>query len=290
MLYTVAMDLKTYSLIDFGNGQRLEQWGPYRLIRPDPTAVGVPVHPDLWQSADAVYEGEKGKGAWKTSRDLPVAWPVAFDDLQLSTRLAPYKHTGVFPEQIENWRFARTQAKQSGKPLTILNLFAYTGGATMALAKDGHFVTHVDSSKPAIGWAKDNAPLNQIPADRIRWMLEDAPLFVSRERKRGKRYDAIILDPPAFGHSPSGKTWRVERDLPPLLEDSAAILSDHPAFIILNSYARNAGTTNTAGLLRNILQKHVKTPYTIEAKELVLEVQDGQSLSTGIVVRVAFEN
>jgi 23S rRNA (cytosine1962-C5)-methyltransferase len=247
-------------------------------------------HPDLWKSVDAVYEGEKGKGIWKTFRDLPTEWTVAFDDLQLSIRLAPYKHTGVFPEQIENWRFARMQARKSGKSLTVLNLFAYTGGATMALAKDGHFVTHVDASKPAIGWAKDNATLNQIPTDRIRWMLEDAPLFAARERKRGKRYDAIILDPPAFGHSPSGKTWRVERDLPPLLEDCAALLSDHPAFLILNGYARNTGPAGTAGLLRNILQKYVKKPCSIEAKELELETQNGQSLSTGIVVRVVMQS
>lgn len=283
------MDPKTYVLLDFGNGQRLEQWGPYRLIRPDPTAVGAPAHPDLWQSADAVYEGEKGKGAWKTSHDFPVEWPVQFDDLILSIRLAPYKHTGVFPEQLDNWRFARSLGTKSGEALTVLNLFAYTGGATMALAKNGHFVTHVDASKPAIGWAKDNAARNQIRADRIRWMLEDAPLFAARERKRGKRYDAIILDPPAFGHSPSGKTWRVERDLPPLLEDCAALLSDHPAFLILNGYARNAGPAGTAALLRNILSKHVKTPCEIEAKELALETQDGRSLSTGIVVRVSFE-
>ncbi len=288
VLYTISMDLKTYTLLDFGNGKRLEQWGPFRLIRPDPTANGIPDQAELWHTADAVYEGEKGKGSWDVSGNLPSEWPVAFDDLELSVRLAPYKHTGVFPEQLDNWRFARLQAKQSGRSLTILNLFAYTGGATMALAKNGNFVTHVDASKPTIGWAKDNAALNRIPADRIRWMLEDAPLFAARERKRGKHYDAIILDPPAFGHSPSGKTWRVERDLPPLLVDCAALLSDQPAFVILNGYARNAGTASTAKLLTDILEKNVKSTCTIDAKELVLRAQDDRLLSTGIVVRVVF--
>jgi 23S rRNA (cytosine1962-C5)-methyltransferase len=283
------MNLKTYTLLDMGHGMRLEQWGPYRLVRPDPTAVSEPLKPDLWETADAVYEGEKGKGRWKTRTDLPTEWPVAFDDLWLSVRLAPYKHTGVFPEQADNWRFARSQAKKAGRPLTVLNLFAYTGGATVALAKDGHFVTHVDASKPAINWAKDNAILNHLPQDRIRWMLEDAPLFATRERKRGKRYDAIILDPPAFGHAPSGKTWRVERDLPSLLDDCAALLSDDPAFLILNGYARNAGPEHAATLLREILQQHKKRVATVDAKELALNVHDGRALSTGVVVRVVFE-
>ncbi len=282
------MNTQSYFLLDFGNGLRLEQWGPYRLIRPDPTAVGMPIDSKLWSSVDATYEGEKGKGAWKTSRNLPTQWSVAFDDLHLSVRLAPYKHTGVFPEQLDNWRFARLHAKQSGRVLNVLNLFAYTGGATMALAKDGHFVTHVDASKPAIGWAKDNAVLNQIPNDRIRWMLEDAPLFAARERKRNKHYDAIILDPPAFGHSPSGKTWRIERDLPPLLEDCAALLSDQPAFLILNGYARNTNPQNAANLLGGILRKYVTTPFQIEAKELMLKTEKGDALSTGIVVRVIY--
>jgi 23S rRNA (cytosine1962-C5)-methyltransferase len=251
----------SYSLLDFGNGQRLEQWGAYRLVRPDPTAETVVPHPELWATADATYEGEKGKGEWRMKHPLPPEWNTEFADLSLVTRLAPYKHTGVFPEQQENWNWMRK--KGSGRSLYILNLFAYTGGATIALAKDGHHVTHVDSSKPAITWAKENAALNNIPEDRTRWMYEDAALFTERELKRKKTYDAIILDPPAYGHSPKGKTWRVERDLAPLLESCAMLLSDNPSFLVLNGYAQQDSAESFHRLLKGIL--HTKLASKIIA-------------------------
>ncbi len=265
---------------------RLEQWGPYRLARPDPTAVGSPNHPELWASADATYKGEKGKGAWENLNHVPEHWPVEFGGVRMVVRLAPYKHTGVFPEQRTNWDWACSHT--GDRTLNILNLFAYTGGATMALATRGHFVTHVDASKPAIAWAKENAALNGLPGDAVRWILEDAPLFVARERKRGKTYDAIILDPPAFGHSPSGKTWRIERDLKPLLEECANILSATPAFIVLNGYAQHDTPDSFHRLLSGIL--HQKTPhtFTIDAAELTLTAEDGRLLSTGITARCAF--
>ncbi len=279
----------SYSLLDFGTGKRLEQWGEYRLVRPDPTAIGQPKHPDLWAKADAIYEGEKGKGSWVRQAEMPDSWSANFDDLVLSIRLAPYKHTGVFPEQQENWRWARAQATQSGRSLTVLNLFAYTGGATMALAKDGHAVTHVDASKPAIAWAQDNARLNQLQATAVRWMLEDAPVFAARENKRGKRYDAVILDPPAFGHSPSGKTWRVERDLAPLLEDCCALLSDKPSFLILNGYARGDTPDSFRRLLTGILKSlRPELKFSLTAGDLLLSTADGATLSTGTVARCSF--
>ncbi len=281
----------TYALLDFGGGRRLEQWGPYRLIRPDPMALGSPSNPHAWTSPDAVYAGEKGKGSWVRHSALPEHWAVTFDDIQLRVRLAPYKHTGVFPEQQQNWRWARARAKLSTRPWTVLNLFAYTGGASMALAKDGYFVTHVDASKPAIAWAKDNAALNQLAPTSVRWMLEDVPLFVARERKRGNTYDAIIMDPPAYGHAPSGKTWRVERDLAPLLEDCCALLSSSPAFILLNGYARGDTPESFHRLLTGILRKvSPKLLHTIDAGELLLDAVDGRTLSTGIFARCAFEN
>lgn len=289
MHYHTTMEQTTYSLLDFGGGKRLEQWGPYRLTRPDPTAVGLPGSPDLWPFSDAVYEGEKGKGDWKLLSPMSEQWTTDVDDLHLRIRLAPYKHTGVFPEQQQNWNWARSQAKKSGRPLNVLNLFAYTGGATMALAKDGHFVTHVDASKPAIAWAKENAELNAIAPTGIRWMLEDAAIFAGRERKRGKRYDAIVLDPPAFGHSPAGKTWRVERDLAPLLEDCAALLSDTPSFIVLNGYAHGDTPDSFRRLLTGVLKgANAKRAFTIDAKELTLAAANGKKLSTGIVARCAF--
>lgn len=283
------MEQSTYSLLDFGHGKRLEQWGPYRLVRPDPTATQEPLNPTLWASPDAEYEGEKGKGTWKLHTALPENWVLTFQDIQLHVRLAPYKHTGVFPEQEENWHWARSQAKKHGKPLTALNLFSYTGGMTIALANDGHTVTHVDASKSAITSAKENAELNKLPAASIRWMLEDAPTFVAREGKRGKHYDAIILDPPAYGHSPLGKTWRVERDLAPLLEGCIALLSENPAFLILNGYANSDTPDSFRRLLTGIIkQKRPDQKFDLETKEMLLKAADGRTLSTGIVARIAF--
>ncbi|MDB4978230.1 MAG: SAM-dependent methyltransferase [Candidatus Peribacteria bacterium] len=279
----------SYSLLDFGNAERLEQWGEFRLIRPDPTATGPRIHPALWADADAVYEGEKGKGIWTHAKPLPDSWLVSFDDIQLVIKLAPYKHTGAFPEQQLNWQWMRERAKKTGRPLSVLNLFAYTGGATMALAKDGHKVTHVDSSKPAIGWAKENAIQNNLPADAVRWILEDAAVFAEREHKRGKTYDAIILDPPAFGHSPTGKTWKVERDLAPLLEHCAALLSSAPSFLVLNGYARNDTPDSFKRLLTGILRtQNADRKFLFEGGNLLLKATDGRELSTGTVIRCSF--
>lgn len=287
IVYTGGMQSRAYALLDFGNEQRLEQWGPYRLVRPDPTAVFSPAHPQLWKNPDAVYEGEKGKGSWKTTSAMPERWVTAFDDLQLWTRLTPFKHTGIFPEQSENWKWMR--AAGQGRKLTVLNLFAYTGGATMALAKDGHFVTHVDSARPSIGHAKENAELNALPADAIRWILEDAAVFAAREVKRGKTYDAILLDPPAFGHGPSGEAWRVERDLAPLLEHCAMLLSPNPAFLLMNGYAQHDTPDSFWQLMAGVVRaKRGKTGWDIDADELMLKAEDGRSLSTGIVARCTF--
>ncbi len=279
-----------YALLDFSRGERLEQWGPYRLRRPDPTvADAVPRKPALWDEVDASYSGEKGRGKWITTKPLPEHWPVTFRDLALHVRLAPYKHTGVFPEQRENWDWARDEAKKQHRPLTVLHLFAYTGGATVALAKDGHSVTHVDASRPSIGWAQENALLNGIAKDRIRWMLDDAATFALKEGKRGRKYDAIILDPPAYGHGTGGKTWRVERDLAPLLETCCALLSESPSFILLNGYAQHDTPESFRRLLSAVI--HAKTKqkkFALTAKELLLTTDDGRTLETGIVARCAF--
>ncbi len=280
--------MSEYALLDVGQGKRLEQWGPYRLVRPDPTAAGNALAPALWEHPDAFYEGEKGKGAWQKSAVLPDEWPVEFGDLRMLIRLAPYKHTGVFPEQEKNWVWMRERAK--GRSLSVLNLFAYTGGATMSLAKDGHKVTHVDAAKPTIAWAKANAGLNALPADAVRWICEDAPAFAARELRRGSRYDGIVVDPPAFGHSPTGKTWRVERDLAPLLESCVALLSEAPAFLVLNGYAKHDTPENFHRLLSGIF--HAKRPDlrpAIKVEELLLRTRDGRPLSTGTVARVSFD-
>lgn len=282
--------MNTYALLDFAHGERLEQWGEFRLQRPDPTTVDEEQErPELWSEVDAVYSGEKGKGEWMRKKAMPEHWPVDFGDLTFHVRLAPYKHTGVFPEQRQNWDFARSQARMQQRPLTILNLFAYTGAATVALAKDGHFVTHVDASKPSIGWAKENAILNTIASDRMRWILEDAPTFVAKEVKRGKKYDAIILDPPAYGHGSGGQTWRVERDLAPLLEQCCALLSDTPSFLLLNGYAQHDTPDSFHRLLTAIIhEKTLQKHFHITSSSLFLKTADERTLDTGIVARVAF--
>jgi 23S rRNA (cytosine1962-C5)-methyltransferase len=302
-----------YQLLDFGDARRLERWGPYRLDRPDPTAQGPRQDPRAWAAADAVYEGEKGRGHWQTRRPLADVWPVAFDDLRLNVRLTPYKHTGVFPEQAENWRWMRDHAKRTAttprlagplagrgrdaapsqnvagardERISVLNLFAYSGGATVALAKDDRFVTHVDASRPAIGWAKENATLNDVPAGGVRWMLEDAPAFVARELRRGRRYDGIVLDPPAFGHSPTGKTWRSETDLAPLLEGCFKLLSDRAGFLVLNGYARQETPERLGRLAEDIARQAIPSRRVrVKAEELFLTAADGRHLSTGVVAR-----
>lgn len=278
--------MNTYSLLDFGNGKRLEQWGKFRLIRPDPTAVEKPTQ--TWDGIDAEYKGEKGQGEWMEYTPLPSQWPIDFDEMKLYARLSPYKHTGIFPEQHQNWRWMK-EVIDERKKINVLNLFAYTGGATMSLARDGHNVTHVDAAKPAIFWAKENAKLNDLPSDRIRWLLEDAALFTKREGKRGKRYDGIIIDPPAYGHSPTGKTWRSERDLKPLLETCVKLLSDEPVFLVLNGYAQH----DTPESFRRVLTGITKTlrpelSFDLTSEELFLTSSDGRKLSTGIVARVSF--
>lgn len=281
---------RAYSLLDFGREKRLEQWGPYRLIRPDPTAFADPAHPGEWEQADATYEGEKGKGEWMTRTAMPEQWVTVHDDVLMHTKLAPYKHTGVFPEQVQNWRWMREQAALRTQPLKVLNLFAYTGGATVALAKDGHHVTHVDSSRPAVTWARENAELNDIPVDRIRWMLEDAAVFAAREVKRGKTYDAILLDPPAVGHGPTGKMWRIESDLAPLLEDCRALLSDSPCFLLVNGYAQHDTPESFWRLVAGVMQTRFgRDAFEVDADELCLTAEDGRTLSTGIYARCVFK-
>lgn len=281
------MEQRGYVLLDIGGNKRLEQWGPYRLVRPDPTAEGTASLPEMeWAAADAVFVGEKAQGIWEKRSDMPDAWTIDMDDLRFRIELTPYKHAGLFPEQKENWDWMRAAAKQTNRSLNILNLFAYTGGATVALAKDGHRVTHVDASKPTVAWAKDNAALNDIPDDRIRWIVDDAMTFVTREEKRGNTYDAILLDPPAYGHGPDGKAWRVERHLAPLLDACARLLCDTPVFLLVNGYAKNQESKTLASLVTHALanQAHMENP-DVEHGELMLRISGGRSLSTGIFSR-----
>lgn len=280
-----------YELLDTGNGHRLEQWGTIRLKRPDPQVIWQPSLPIReWDAANADFVGGGERGRWMKKSTLPAKWDVYFrPDIKLVAKLTPFKHTGIFAEQASNWEWmtdivGQANASESG-PLKILNLFAYTGGATMVLTRLGHKLTHVDASKPAIAWAKENQFANKFGSDSIRWILDDAVKFVQRELNRGETYDGIIMDPPAFGHAPSGKTWKFNRDLPQLLEQSVGLLSTDAKLLLINGYATNSSAISLGNILEDSMAKRADLGGTTEFGELCLQQKTGRKISTGIFAR-----
>lgn len=277
-----------FALLDTGRGFRLEQWGKIRLARPDPQIIWEPSLPDSeWSLADARFEGKNELHPWKTSSHIPSTWRVNFGSTKLNARLTPFKHTGIFAEQAANWDWMAKKlgATNSKKPLSILNLFGYTGAATVILAKAGHFVTHVDASRPAITWAKENQKLNGLSEKSIRWILDDAAKFVHREIKRGKQYDGILMDPPAFGHSPAGKTWKFNKDLPPLLAGCVKLLTPHAKFLLINGYATNSSSIALNNILEDAMGQRPELKGNIEYGELCLKQKNQRLISTGIFSR-----
>lgn len=276
-----------YQLLDTGEGYRLEQWGNIRLQRPDPQVIwGKSLPNSEWDKANATFIGTGERGKWQKNSKVPEKWEVYFrPDIKLVAKLTPFKHTGIFAEQAANWEWMinlLSPLTKEGRSLKILNLFAYTGGATMVLTRLGHKVTHVDASKPSIAWAKENQFCNKFDQDAIRWILDDAAKFAERELKRGEKYDGIIMDPPAFGHSPSGKTWKFNRDLPKLLETCVELLSEDAKFLLINGYATNSSALS----LNNILEDKIKNlPGKIEFGELCLKQKTDREISTGIFAR-----
>lgn len=241
----VADDWQDYRLIDSGNGQKLEQVGPYTFVRPEPQALWLPRQSsDLWQRADAVFTGggdDEEAGRWKFNKQLPETWRASWDGLEFLSRPTPFRHLAFFPEHSVHWRYAidAIQSVKREQPAEVLNLFGYTGLASLACARAGAKVTHVDASKKAIGFARENqaaAELNDAP---IRWICDDAHTFVKRELRRGRAYDGIILDPPKYGRGPDGETWRLEENLSALFADCAKLLrEDRPGrFLIATVYA-----------------------------------------------------
>ncbi len=280
-----------YQLLDTGDGARLEQWGSVRLKRPDPQVIWQPsLSAGEWNQANAEFIGSGERGKWSHKGSVPEKWEVYFrGDIKLVAKLTPFKHTGIFAEQAANWEWmtdivGQANASSTG-PLKILNLFAYTGGATMLLTRLGHFVTHVDASKPAIAWAKENQAANKFESDSIRWILDDALKFAQRELNRGESYDGIIMDPPAFGHSPSGKTWKFNRDLPKLLELCVGLLSDQAKFLLINGYATNSSAISLGNILEDAKARRSDLAGKIEFGELCLQQKTGRMISTGIFAR-----
>lgn len=274
-----------FELIDTGDGYRLEKWGLVVLARPDPQIIWNKSLPETeWKKASAIFKLGEGsqKGNWEITKPLPKPWIINFKGTDFLLKLSPFKHTGLFAEQAAQWQWMKEKLKVKNEKLKILNLFAYTGGATTVLAKAGCHVTHVDASKPSITWANENYKLNNLPTDSVRWILEDAVKFVKRELRRGAKYDGIIMDPPAFGHSPDGKTWKFNQDLPGLLKDSVELLSEEAKFLVLNAYATNSSALAINNLAQDIL---AKKPGKIEFGELCLKQKSQRLISTGIFTR-----
>jgi 23S rRNA (cytosine1962-C5)-methyltransferase len=230
-----------YQLLDSGDGMKLERFGEVVTARPETQALWSKRRPELWREAHAVFEFAEKKGQWKARKSMPESWEMRRGPLTFSAKLSGFKHTGVFPEQEPNWVWIKDRVKDFVSPSSapeVLNLFGYTGVATLAAAHPGAHVTHVDASKQSLDWAHDNARRTRIPEDRIRWMLEDALAFAKREARRGTAYDGIILDPPAFGRGSKGEVWHIEEDLPSLLSVLKGLLKGTPgSFFLMNGYA-----------------------------------------------------
>ena len=232
----IADKWNDYEVIDTSNGEKLERWGKYTLVRPDPQVIwNTPRTDRRWKSYDGRYaRSSSGGGQWSEKR-LPERWTVDYGPLTFNVKPMNFKHTGIFPEQAVNWDFSMDQIRNAGREVNVLNLFAYTGGATLAAAAAGAKVCHVDAAKGMVSWARENARSSHLEDAPIRWIIDDCAKFVEREIKRGRRYDAIIMDPPSYGRGPSGEIWKLEKDLYPVLQLVTGVLSDNPLFVIINS-------------------------------------------------------
>ena len=255
MRYT--KDWKDYELLDCSGGERLERWGNVVLIRPDPQVIwNTPKEHPLWHRADARYvRSKEGGGHWECRRQLPEAWNINYKDLQFKISPTGFKHTGLFPEQAVNWDMMREKITGAGRSIKVLNLFAYTGGATLAAASAGASVCHVDAAKGMVHWARENAELSSLAERPIRWIVDDCGKFVEREIRRGNTYDAIIMDPPSYGRGPGGEVWKLEDQIYDLVKRCTGVLSDEPLFFLLNSYTTGLSASAMAYVLGVNMQK-----------------------------------
>lgn len=277
----LAENWKDYELIDCGDGERLERWGDYILVRPDPQAIWMTPRVDpRWTRRDARYaRSASGGGSWEKNR-LPEKWTIGYDNLKFNVKPMSFKHTGVFPEQAANWDFFDERIRNAGRPLSVLNLFAYTGGATIACAAAGASVCHVDAAKGMVQWGRENAAASGLSQAPVRWIVDDCAKFIEREIRRGKRYDGIIMDPPSYGRGPSGEIWKLETNLYPFVELCQRILSDDPSFVVINSYTTGLSPSVLSYILSSIFVK--KYGGTAESNELGLPVTNtGLTLPCG---------
>lgn len=267
----IADQWKDYEVLDTSTGEKLERWGDYILVRPDPQVIWKTPHGHTgWKKKNGHYHrSQKGGGEWEFFQ-LPDEWSIGYRELTFQLKPFSFKHTGLFPEQAVNWDWCSDCIKKAGRPLKVLNLFAYTGGATLCAAKAGAAVTHVDASKGMVGWAKENAAASSLSDAPIRWLVDDCVKFVEREIRRGNTYDGIIMDPPSYGRGPKGEIWKIEDSIYPFIELTAKILSKDAVFFLINSY-----TTGLQPAVLSYMMNTVLTPKfggRVEASEIGLPV------------------
>lgn len=267
-------DWQDYELIDCSDGERLERWDDIILIRPDPQIIwNTPKKNPLWRKAHARYHrSSNGGGKWEIYKNHPDMWKIKFNDLCFQVKPMGFKHTGVFPEQAVNWLFLDEKIRNSKRQLNVLNLFAYTGGATLACANAGAKVCHVDASKGMVQWAKENAALSGLSDKPVRWIVDDCIKFVQREIRRGRKYDGIIMDPPSYGRGPGGEVWKLEEQLFPLVELCSQLLSDSPEFFLINSYTTGLSPAVMEYLLGVIIKD--KIGGALSSDEIGLKATD----------------
>ena len=269
----IADRWKDYEVLDCSEGEKLERWGKYTLVRPDPQVIwSTPKKQRGWKKMNGHYHrSTRGGGEWEFF-DLPEQWTIRYDSLTFNLKPFSFKHTGLFPEQAANWDWFSDRIKKAGRPISVLNLFAYTGGATLAAAAAGASVCHVDAAKGMVAWAKENAKSSGLEEAPIRWIVDDCQKFVEREIRRGHHYDGIIMDPPSYGRGPKGEIWKIEESLYPFIRLTAQLLSDKPLFFLINSY--------TTGLAPSVLSYMISTEIIpahgghVEAGELGLPVTE----------------
>lgn len=282
-----SSDWKEYELIDSGNGKKFERFGPYRFIRPESQALWHPSLPKQeWEKADAKFQDSSGdteRGKWIFNRAVEPEWNMHYKHLTFSAQPTPFRHMGVFPEQAVHWDWMSDVISTAKRPVRVLNLFGYTGIATLSAASAGASVTHVDASKKAISWARQNQRLSHLEDTPIRWILDDALKFVEREVRRGNQYDGIILDPPKFGRGPKGEVWKLDNSLPSLLSACKQLLSKTPLFVVLTVYALRISSVNLYYLLDELCGN---CPGEITTGETILvEKSAGRMLSPAIFSR-----
>ena len=281
----IAKNFDDYSVIDCGSGEKLERWGDYYLVRPEPQAIWTsPRTNPRWKKYDALYSrSSSGGGSWN-NRNLPASWQISYKNLTFNLKPMNFKHTGIFPEQASNWDFIMDKISSAGRPINVLNLFAYTGAATIAAAAAGASVCHVDAARGMVAWARENAASSGLSDAPIRWIVDDCAKFVEREIRRGRKYDAIIMDPPSYGRGPTGEIWKLENNLFDFVKLCSGVLSDEPLFVIISS--------DTTGLAPSVLKYISEMIFTSkyggksESEELGLKVEEtGLYLPAGSTMR-----